>query len=66
MRVRWYPATYNNPGTVFTYAMLDQFQELSLQGKISAHDYYQGLAHMSDNTGVKNLPVRPYNKFVNK
>ncbi|KAH8113739.1 hypothetical protein DFH11DRAFT_1509928, partial [Phellopilus nigrolimitatus] len=63
MRVRWYPATYNNPGTVFTYAMLDQFQELSLQGKISAHDYYQGLAHMSDNTGVKNLPKR-YDEFL--
>ncbi|KAH8102763.1 hypothetical protein DFH11DRAFT_1735402 [Phellopilus nigrolimitatus] len=63
MRARWYPATTKDPGTAFTYAMLDQFHELTLQGKISAHDYYQGLAHMSDGSGVRNLPKR-YDEFL--
>ncbi|KAH8112018.1 hypothetical protein DFH11DRAFT_1512109, partial [Phellopilus nigrolimitatus] len=63
MRVRWYPATSKDPGTAFTFAMLDQFHELTLQGKLSAHDYYQGLAHMSDGSGVRNLPKR-YDEFL--
>ncbi|KAH8111697.1 hypothetical protein DFH11DRAFT_1512691 [Phellopilus nigrolimitatus] len=53
LRARWYPATTKDPGTAFTFAMLDQFHELTLQGKLSAHDYYQGLAHMSDGSGKR-------------
>ncbi|KAH8110267.1 hypothetical protein DFH11DRAFT_1547578 [Phellopilus nigrolimitatus] len=55
LRARWYPATTKDPGTAFTFAMLDQFHELTLQGKLSAHDYYQGLAHMSDGSGIQTL-----------
>lgn len=57
MRARWYPATTQKPSTVFTFATLDFFHELTVQGKTSAHDYYQALAHLTDNAGVTGFPV---------
>lgn len=60
MQARWYPATVKNPQTVFTFAVLDLFHEITLQGKISAHDFYQSLLHVSDNAGVEGYPVRRF------
>lgn len=57
LNVRWYPASTTDPSTAFTFSMLDQFHELTVQGKTSAHDYYLGLFHMSDNAGLRGFPV---------
>lgn len=57
-RAGWYPATHERPESAFTLAMLDSFHEMTLQGKISAHDYYQSLVNISDNAGLDQIPVR--------
>lgn len=54
----WFPATHDRPESAFTITMLDLFHEMTLQGKISAHDYYQSLVNMTDNAGLDEQPVR--------
>ncbi|OSC96771.1 hypothetical protein PYCCODRAFT_1472340 [Trametes coccinea BRFM310] len=52
LRARWFPATSVNPKTAATFLMLENFQLLSLQSKVSGWEYYQTLARRADNTGV--------------
>ncbi|KAF7976045.1 hypothetical protein HWV62_7952 [Athelia sp. TMB] len=52
LRMRWFPASVSRPNTAFTFDVLNTFQILTLQGKISAHDFYQGLLHKTDNAGI--------------
>ncbi|KLO04514.1 hypothetical protein SCHPADRAFT_794629, partial [Schizopora paradoxa] len=52
LRMGWYPATPHRPQTAFTFALLDLFHELSVQGKLSAHDFYHGIIHRADNAGL--------------
>ncbi|KAL7280499.1 hypothetical protein ACG7TL_005431 [Trametes sanguinea] len=49
---RWFPATSVNPKTAATFLMLENFQLLSLQSKVSGWEYYLTLARRADNTGV--------------
>ncbi|KAH8106476.1 hypothetical protein DFH11DRAFT_1691850 [Phellopilus nigrolimitatus] len=63
LRARWFPASQDNPSSVFTFETLDLFHELTLQGKVSAHDFYVGLMNRSDNTGVRGYPKR-YDEFL--
>lgn len=60
----WFPATHDRPKSAFTIAMLDLFHEMTLQGKISAHDFYQSLANLTDNAGLGELPVRDATNFL--
>jgi len=59
LRVGWFPASQDRPQTAFTFVALDLFHELSVQGKISAHDYYYGTVHLTDNTGTVWVNVSP-------
>ncbi len=61
LRMGWFPATPHRPATVFTFHVLDHFHELSVQGKISAHDFYYGLIHQVDNAGVLGIHVSAVN-----
>jgi len=54
----WFPASLDRPQTAFTFDVLDTFQLLNLQGKISAFDFYYSLDHKTDNTGVCGVQVR--------
>lgn len=45
------------PRTAFTFAVLDQFHQLTLQGKTTAWDFYNALAHVTDNTGLASFSV---------
>ncbi|KAI5116865.1 hypothetical protein M0805_001747 [Coniferiporia weirii] len=63
MHVQWYPATTISPHTMFTFAVLNHFHKISVQGKTSAHNYYQGLTHMSDSSGVRHL-LKRYDEFL--
>ncbi|EIN03594.1 hypothetical protein PUNSTDRAFT_78016, partial [Punctularia strigosozonata HHB-11173 SS5] len=51
--IGWYPASVVQPQTAFTFRFLDTFHRLTLQGKISLHDYYLSVMHKTDNAGLK-------------
>lgn len=57
LRLRWFPATVSEPSTAFTYRVLEQFQLLSLESKLSAYEFYNSIARRSDNTGLSALKV---------
>ncbi|KII87536.1 hypothetical protein PLICRDRAFT_113331, partial [Plicaturopsis crispa FD-325 SS-3] len=58
LRFGWYPATHDLPGTACTFRMLEHFHLATLQGKISAYDYYGALEKLTDNTGLEPCPDR--------
>ncbi|KAF9487189.1 hypothetical protein BDN71DRAFT_1346034, partial [Pleurotus eryngii] len=58
LRYRWYPASPTAPCTAFTLNLLNTFQLLTLQGKISAYDFYLLIERKTDNAGIKGLQVR--------
>lgn len=60
LRQRWYPASYVDPKTVFTFDVLEHFAELTCAGKVSAHDYYQSLVRITDASGSAHWPVRMF------
>ncbi|KAK0430927.1 hypothetical protein EV421DRAFT_1893439 [Armillaria borealis] len=57
LRFNWYPATSTRPQSCATMEVLKHFHTLTLAGKVSAYEYYQGLNHMMDNTEV-DLPKK--------
>ncbi len=56
-RQGWYPATTEFPSTAFTFEVLNLFQELNLQGKLSLYDFWKGLERATDNSGCAAVPV---------
>lgn len=48
----WFPASISQPNSAFTFDMLDTFQLINLQGKLSAYNFYQSLIHKTDNLGI--------------
>ncbi|EMD31060.1 hypothetical protein CERSUDRAFT_60542 [Gelatoporia subvermispora B] len=52
LRVQWYPASVDRPRTVFTFDALNTFHLLTLQGKLSLYDYYNGILKKANNTGL--------------
>ena len=59
LRTRWFPATSLKPKTAVTFACLNVFHLLTLQGKLTAHDFYMMLQHVTDNTRIDPPPVSP-------
>ena len=55
LRIEWYPATVHYPQTCATYRLLELFHTVTLTGKLSAHEFYKALEHLTDNTGL-NVP----------
>lgn len=51
MRRGWFPATTNRPATVFTFRMLDFFQELNFTAKANLFDFWRTLERVTDNSG---------------
>ena len=58
LRADFWPASYDNPQTAFTFECLDLGYRLNLQGKLTLYDYYETLVSLTDNTGVKRPKVR--------
>jgi hypothetical protein len=65
LRSGLFPASLDRPHTAFTLDVLDTFQHLNFQGKLSAYDFYYSLDHKTDNTGTMGLQVRLYVIFEN-
>jgi hypothetical protein len=60
LRARLFPSTVIFPRKAFTFDVLDTFHLMTLQGKISAYDFYTTLSHKSDNTGLHDIKVKPH------
>ncbi|KAF8425033.1 hypothetical protein L210DRAFT_3421490 [Boletus edulis BED1] len=63
LRFRWFPATVSEPSTVATFRVLEQFQLLSFESKVSTYEFYHSISRRSDNTGVYVLKDR-YTQFL--
>ncbi|KAG2123716.1 hypothetical protein BD769DRAFT_1628906 [Suillus cothurnatus] len=53
LRARWYPATSADPKSAATFRLLEHFHMLTFESKASAFEYWQTLARLTDNTGIK-------------
>jgi hypothetical protein len=63
MRNTWYPASFTDPDTCATFAVLDFFRLLNVIGNVNARDFVTSLERLTDataGTGLKWLPVRPF------
>lgn len=56
-QVQWFPATTINPCSATMFRLLQEFQLLSFESKVSAHEFYQSLACNSDNNNINNIKV---------
>jgi hypothetical protein len=57
MRAQWFPATVHRPGTVVTFRTLRLFHALTIQGKVNAYDFYNGLVRITDGAGLSTPKV---------
>ncbi|KAG2046999.1 hypothetical protein BDR06DRAFT_1014253 [Suillus hirtellus] len=58
LRVCLFPATTLDPKSAATFRMLEYFQMLSFESKVSAWEFYNTVAHLTDNTGTHVLKDR--------
>ncbi|KAF7968786.1 hypothetical protein HWV62_29298 [Athelia sp. TMB] len=58
MRQSWWPASTERPRSAATFAVLQQFQTLSLQGKLAMYDYYKSLELVTDGSSLEKIPFR--------
>jgi hypothetical protein len=63
LRYGWFPCTVVYPQSGFTFNVLNLFHLMTLQGKISAYDFYYALIHTSSNTDIIKMKDR-YNEFL--
>ncbi|KZV75992.1 hypothetical protein PENSPDRAFT_570640 [Peniophora sp. CONT] len=57
MRARLWPATFDEPETATTFEAMDDFNRLSMLGRLSAYDYYKAARACTDAVGL--LKVSP-------
>ena len=50
LRARLFPASKERPRTAFTFDVLEYYHELSLQGKLTAYDFYHAMIRRTDNS----------------
>jgi hypothetical protein len=55
LRCEWLPATIYQPQTCATFRLLELFHIVTLTGKLSAHEFYKSLEHLTDNLDI-NIP----------
>ena len=58
LNIRWFPASGKRPGTAVTFSTLKLYEIMSLQSKISGHDFYQSIVRLTDNEAINRVPVR--------
>ncbi|KAG0700258.1 hypothetical protein DFH29DRAFT_807820, partial [Suillus ampliporus] len=57
LRVRLFPSTTTDPKSAATFRVLEYFQMLSFESKASVWEFYNTVAHLTDNTGICVLKV---------
>ncbi|KAI0054664.1 hypothetical protein BV25DRAFT_1816736 [Artomyces pyxidatus] len=63
LRAQWWPATVSRPRTVVTMRTLRLFHALTLQSKVNAYDFWNGLVRITDGAGLKKTKYR-YKEFI--
>ncbi|KAG1809885.1 uncharacterized protein HD556DRAFT_1428132 [Suillus plorans] len=63
LHVRLFPATTGDPKSAATFHVLEYFQMLSFESKVSAWEFYNMIARLTDNTGTRVLKDR-YEPFL--
>ncbi|KAI0062049.1 hypothetical protein BV25DRAFT_1870510 [Artomyces pyxidatus] len=63
LRAGWWPATSTRPRTVTTLRTLKTFHAMTVQGKMNAYDFWNGLVRVSDGTGLYQ-PKNQYKDFI--
>ncbi|KAJ7795160.1 hypothetical protein B0H14DRAFT_2391995 [Mycena olivaceomarginata] len=63
LRMRLYPATGTNPRSAATFSALRRFAHMTLESKCSAYEFYNSLAHETNNTGLDPSRDR-YDEFL--
>lgn len=54
---RLYPATVVNPKTAATFRVLELFELLQYESKLSTYEFYQTISRLTDNTGLREPKV---------
>jgi hypothetical protein len=57
LRIGWYPASFRQPKTAFTFDLLDTYHKIALQGKLNLYDFYSSIMQKTDNCGRKKVTV---------
>lgn len=57
LRSQLYPATVVSPRTAMTFRLLEAFELLSYESKISAWEYFKALARLTNNTKLETQKV---------
>lgn len=52
LRAQLFPTTTLDPTTCCTFRVLEHFHLMTLQSKITAHDYYSTLDKLANGTGL--------------
>lgn len=52
LRVRWFPATWQRPGTAFTFRLLNFLHKLHSGCKVNLYDFHGAVTAASDNAGL--------------
>ena len=60
LRNCWFPATSEQPKTVFTFSVLKIFHQLTLQSKVSIYDYYHTILRLTDPYELDKMTVLVY------
>ncbi|KAF9014455.1 hypothetical protein BDZ89DRAFT_1142297 [Hymenopellis radicata] len=63
LRFGWYPATVQRPATCATLQVLDFFHGLTLNGKLSAYNFYKTMVYLTDALGIK-VPKKRYQPLL--
>ncbi|KAF8999472.1 hypothetical protein BDZ89DRAFT_934749, partial [Hymenopellis radicata] len=63
LRFGWYPATVQLPATCATLDVLDLFHGLTLNGKLSAYNFYKTMVYITDALGIQ-VPKKRYQPFL--
>ncbi|KAF9021224.1 hypothetical protein BDZ89DRAFT_1138143 [Hymenopellis radicata] len=63
LRFGWYPASVQLPATCATLQLLDLFHGLTLNGKLSAYNFYKTMIYLTDALGIK-VPKKRYQPFL--
>lgn len=53
LRIRWFPATFTQPGTVFTFRLLDLLHKLQTRSKVNLYDFYTTLVTINNPAGLR-------------
>lgn len=57
---RLYPATVENPKTAATFRVLEVFEIMQYESKVSPFELWKAISRLTDNTGLRTVRVRAF------